>query len=101
MLRFLASLTITAKQCKTQPIEMAGMPNSKLKIPMNVSIASKWLVSVKRPIQQMPGRIESPLTLQIGNNHGTTKSTVEIQNHHRRSVLNRVSAITQGESEAG
>jgi hypothetical protein len=74
---------------------MAGTPNSKLKMAMNVSVSPKWLGCVKSITQQMPGGVEEPLMSQIGKHHGTTKSTNEIQNHHRRSVLNRVSVIAR------
>jgi len=83
---------MTKMHCKIQPIEMAGTPNRRVKNKMNVSDSPKWLGCVKRIIKQRLGGISNCLPI-IGTNHGTTKRTDEIQNHHRRSVLNRVSAI--------
>jgi len=64
-------------------------------------LSAKWLGHLNRMTQMAAGISVTPLTLQIGKNHGTTKSTSEIPHHQRRSVLNRLSAIDQCPFDCG
>ena len=76
-------------------MEMAANPSNKLNMQMPVRISAESLGYSNKITQIAAGIIVSPFMLQIGKNHGTTKSVTEIQNNHFPFVLNRVSAIAQ------
>jgi hypothetical protein len=74
----------------------AGMLKSKLNNAKNAKQALKAMKSEKKLNTNSPGRKKTPpFTLSNGRNHGMTNKTSEIQNHNRRSVLNRFSVIFQ------
>ena len=72
----------------------AGTPKNRLKKQMPVNDSPKWSGYANKITQMAAGGIASRLTLQMGRNHGMTKSVIEIQNHHFPLVLNFVSFMS-------